>query len=70
MTDRMHIELRLNGPAILTGPFTLDNGEQVESGEKIALCRCGASAKKPRCDGAHKAAGFEADGVEPPRKPN
>jgi CDGSH-type Zn-finger protein len=25
----------------------------------IFLCRCGASAKKPVCDGAHKTCGFE-----------
>lgn len=70
MTEKVHIELRQNGPAIITGPFTLDNGEEVEAGEKMALCRCGESAKKPRCDGAHKAAGFKASGVEPPRKPD
>lgn len=70
MTRAVHIELRQNGPAIVTGPFTLASGEQVEAGEKIALCRCGASANKPRCDGAHKAAGFQAAGVVPPRKPD
>ena len=69
MTEPVHIELRKDGPVMITGPFTLDNGEEVADGEKIALCRCGASGRKPRCDGGHKAAGFEADGVEQPRKP-
>ena len=27
---------------------------------KIRLCRCGASAYKPLCDGAHDRIGFEA----------
>ena len=26
----------------------------------VALCRCGASAIKPYCDGTHKAIGFTA----------
>ncbi len=32
---------------------------------RATLCRCGASAHKPYCDGSHAAAGFSASG-EPP----
>lgn len=28
--------------------------------ETVALCRCGASTKKPFCDGTHSRVGFRA----------
>lgn len=56
------VRLAPNGPILLEGPVevvTADAGSA--AGEKGALCRCGASATKPYCDGAHKEIGFEAD---------
>lgn len=52
-----------NGPLLLRGNFkiTAASGRVAWSGTKAALCRCGKSQNKPFCDGAHKAAGFEAD---------
>jgi CDGSH iron-sulfur domain-containing protein 3 len=28
-------------------------------GKNVFLCRCGASARKPFCDGTHKTSGFD-----------
>lgn len=52
-----------NGPLIVNGPVTIyaASGRVAWKGTKTALCRCGESANKPFCDGAHRAAGFQAD---------
>lgn len=49
-----------NGPLYVRGDFTLvdDDGEAFPAGTRAALCRCGASANKPYCDGSHTDAGF------------
>lgn len=48
---------------LLSGNVTLiaASGREAWQGARAALCRCGHSANKPFCDGAHKAAGFKAD---------
>ena len=51
-----------NGPLLVRGPLTVvAEDERTSSGGKGALCRCGASATKPFCDGAHRRVGFEAE---------
>jgi CDGSH-type Zn-finger protein/uncharacterized Fe-S cluster protein YjdI len=52
-----------SGPLLLSGNFSIvsSSGRETWRGTKAALCRCGASKKKPFCDGSHKDAGFEAD---------
>lgn len=52
-----------NGPLSVSGPLTVysADGSTSSSGVKGSLCRCGASSKKPFCDGSHKAIGFEAE---------
>ncbi len=44
------------GPLIIKGGATIvdkDGNEEKKEGT-VALCRCGLSANKPYCDGAHK----------------
>ena len=53
-----------NGPLALRALLTI-NGEPV--GNRVTLCRCGQSQRKPYCDGSHAAAGFTASG-EPAAK--
>ena len=62
----VNIRMRPNGPFVVEGPFTLTDSAGNEfaiSPDKpaVALCRCGASANRPFCDGAHKACDFESD---------
>ena len=59
------VKIRDNGPLLVEGAFKLVDAvgsEFVLPADKpaFALCRCGASANKPFCDGAHKAVGFES----------
>lgn len=51
--------LRENGPVALSAELTLDGQP---AGLRATLCRCGASANKPYCDGSHSGAGFVASG--------
>ena len=52
-----------DGPLKVSGPHevTSGTGRAHKRGETCFLCRCGQSAKKPFCDGSHRAAGFKAD---------
>ncbi len=45
-----------DGPLVLRGDVELRDvdGNVLESGRALALCRCGRSALKPLCDGSHK----------------
>ncbi len=56
------IQILPKGPYLVTGKVNLvdASGNKIEAGEKIALCRCGASTNKPFCDGTHSKVGFEA----------
>lgn len=51
------------GPYLLTGVTNLYThlGEPIPTRPQMALCRCGASATKPTCDGACARTGFTGD---------
>lgn len=53
---------RPNGSILFEGPVEVQSsdGRILYRGEKVSLCRCGASQTKPFCDGSHKTSGFEA----------
>jgi CDGSH-type Zn-finger protein/uncharacterized Fe-S cluster protein YjdI len=54
-----------NGPLQVAGNLQIvsGTGKRVAEATKTYLCRCGQSKNKPFCDGSHKAAGFEAEGM-------
>jgi len=56
------IQILKDGPAIISGNFILrdPNRKKIRlETEKAAICRCGASKKKPLCDGTHLTIGFK-----------
>ena len=57
------VRIRENGPLAFHAEVDI-NGETVL---RATLCRCGASANKPFCDGSHNKSGFAASG-EPASK--
>jgi 3-phenylpropionate/trans-cinnamate dioxygenase ferredoxin subunit len=77
------IKVRLNGPYAIdltSGDVLLTDHEGTpiplpEGKTTIALCRCGASSRKPFCDGTHSKIGFQGaeaarqafDAAQPPR---
>jgi len=66
MADSVKISMRPNGPFLVSGPMTLTDSEgnafPIDAAKPaIALCRCGASASNPFCDGSHKSCEFESD---------
>jgi CDGSH-type Zn-finger protein len=59
------IKIRQNGPYLVEGEFTLTDHEgnviEAKPGKNgnVSLCRCGASSRKPFCDGTHSKIGFK-----------
>ena len=60
-----------NGPYLVTGARRLLDwlGAPLPARPQMALCRCGASAIKPLCDGSHSRTGF-TDDKDPDRVPD
>ena len=59
-TNNTRVEIMTNGPLLVHGNLEIkDASGKTESKSGVtALCRCGASANKPYCDGAHKKIDF------------
>jgi len=55
--DATKITVLEKGPYLVKGNFVFVNNDGKEENKdgQIALCRCGLSANKPFCDGAHRA---------------
>jgi len=58
------VSIRENGPLAFHAELKIQGQPDAF---RATLCRCGASANKPYCDGSHHTAGFQASG-EPPVK--
>lgn len=54
------VRVRENGPLAIEAELQLRGKAQAVP--RATLCRCGASSKKPYCDGSHVSAGFVATG--------
>ncbi len=81
MSDDPKVKVAANGPYLVSGevrlrrtaPVMSEHGEPLtwrsedadEVGARYALCRCGESAKKPFCDGAHAKVDFDGSETAP-----
>ncbi len=56
ISEKVRVEVIPNGPLVIHTSCAISkpNGEIVEKENRASMCRCGASANKPFCDGAHK----------------
>ncbi len=60
--DLTKVTVTEGGPLLVKGALTIElaNGETEEKTGMTALCRCGASANKPYCDGSHQNIEFDS----------
>ncbi|HOJ38120.1 MAG TPA: CDGSH iron-sulfur domain-containing protein [Ignavibacteriales bacterium] len=59
----MNIELKENGPILITGETItkIEDGKETPVEQKtIAICRCGGTKNSPFCDGTHRKIEFKA----------
>ena len=61
-TPDVTIKTLPDGPLEVSGEVEIlaSDGTVLKEASKSFLCRCGHSANKPFCDGAHKREGFTA----------
>ncbi len=62
MSEKVSMRVKANGSIRVTGTvdFVDADGKVIKTETDFSLCRCGHSANKPFCDGAHKSQNFEA----------
>ena len=58
------LQASTDGPLLVQGSFRLldRDGSEIECAGRTALCRCGATANQPFCDGSHRRVGFRSKG--------
>lgn len=56
------IQASMNGPLLVEGSFRLrdEQGREISSSGRAALCRCGGTGNQPFCDGSHRRVGFRS----------
>ena len=66
ITVRKNGSLRIDDPNSTIEMVDGDGNKYDLTGKAaFSLCRCGASANKPFCDGTHKTIGFQANDTAP-----
>lgn len=62
-SGQIDIRPQPNGPLMVSGHLEIcgGTGTLIERTDSCRLCRCGASANKPFCDGSHARIGFRAE---------
>jgi CDGSH-type Zn-finger protein len=69
MSEAVKVTVRPNGPLRVEGAIVLCDAEGKEwdlTGKPaVSLCRCGASEKRPFCDGSHNKIGFQCAATPP-----
>jgi uncharacterized Fe-S cluster protein YjdI len=57
------VEATRHGPITIRGAHRLvdEHGQVILEDTRMSLCRCGASRRKPFCDGSHRLFGFRDD---------
>ena len=65
------LRMKRNGPLYIRGVARVerDDGSVILEDYRVALCRCGATANAPFCDGSHTRVGFR-DGASAPADPS
>lgn len=58
-----HVTAVKHGPLYVRGDLAIvdEQGTVIRRCTRVALCRCGESARKPFCDNTHRAIGFRTD---------